>query len=329
VRSQFGHVNDIAPTIYEAAHITPPAVLNGVPQLPIEGSSLLASLGDPQAPEKHLTQYFEIFGNRAIYKDGWIAAAKRDYEPWNAFRQARRILTPNFDKDRWELYDISTDFSEAQDLASANPSRLEELKGEFDREARRNGVYPLVPLPFGAPEPTAGRSSFVYSGDVGALPVAVVPDLSGRSHRIEADLVVPAKNASGVIVADGGRYGGFSLYVQNGRLIYENNSFGQQRQKIIASELLPAGAIRVAYEFTVDDDGKAASPEVFAKVRPGVGRLYLGERLLGEARFEKFGGFRYNESFDIGRDRSSPVSNAYESPFAFTGRVNELRLKLL
>jgi arylsulfatase len=328
VRSQFGHVNDIAPTIYEAAGITPPDLVNGVAQVPLEGKSLLASFADPKAPEAHHTQYFDIFGNRAIYQDGWVAAAKRDYEPWNAFRQADRILKPNLEQDRWELYDLRSDYSEAHDLAATHPEKLAALKAEFDEEARRNGVYPLVPLPFGAPELIGKRRSFTYAGDVGALPEAVVPELTGRSHRIEVDLLAPARNAGGVLVAEGGRFGGFSLYVKDGRLVYENNAFGQDHQKIVASQPLPPGRLTVAYEFIVEAPAPSAALSVFAKVKAGVGHLYVGDRLVGEARFEVFAAFHYGESFDIGLDRGSAVSKDYQGPFAFNGKVEEVRLSL-
>jgi arylsulfatase len=330
VRSQFGHVNDIAATIYDAARITPPEVVNGVSQIPLEGKSLLASFTDPKAPEQHQTQYFEIFGNRAIYQDGWVAAAKRNYQPWNLLHELGKVFDPDFEHDRWELYHVDQDYSEARDLAAAQPAKLEELKAVFDREARRNGVYPLVPFPLGAPTIPGKRTSFVLPGDISALPQAALPDLTGRSHRIEASLQVAPGGARGVIVAEGGRYGGFSLYVKDGRLIYENNTFGQERQTIVASELLPEGRVSVAYEFSADIGGLSSLLSIVPLPKGGTGRLYLQGKLVGEGRLDKFGAFgtSFGESFDIGRDRNSAVSAAYEAPFAFTGKVQEVRLEV-
>lgn len=206
--------------------------------------------------------------------------------------------------------------------------QVAELKAEFDREARRNGVYPLVPLPFGAPDATAKRRQFTYTGDVGALTEAVVPEFTGRSHRIEVDLQAPAAKAGGVLVAEGGRFGGFSLYLKNGQLVYESNAFGQTHQTIVSSQPLPQGTVKVAYEFTVDAPVQEAGPSVFAKVRPGVGRLYIGYKLVGQAHLDTFAAFHYGESFDIGQDRGSAVSKDYEGPFAFNGKISEVRLEL-
>lgn len=327
IRTQFSHVNDIASTIYEAAGVMPPDMVNGTQQLPLEGKSLLASFTDPQAAERHTTQYFELFGNRAIYKDGWVAAAKRDYQPWNIYHETAKLLNPNFDKDRWELYEVSKDFTQARDLAASNPEKLAELKAEFDREARRNSVYPLAPVPRFMATLPGDRKSFIFPGDISRLPVEALPELTGRSHRIEADLSVPAKKASGVIVALGGRSGGFSLYVKDSLLTYENNAFGRQHQIIVAKTRLPPGAVKVAYEFTaVSGATTTRNPLVAAKPSSGFGRLYIGDTLVGEGKLDQFGAYGRRESFDIGMDRASPVSNSYEVPFAFSGTIREVRI---
>lgn len=332
VRSQFGHVNDIAATIYDAAHITPPEVVNGIKQVPLEGKSLVASFANPTAPEQHTEQYFEIFGNRAIYKDGWVAAAKRNYHPWNLLHEVVKVFDVNFDKDRWELYHVDEDFSEAVDLAQRNPDKLKELQAEFDREAKRNGVYPLVPLPLGSPTIVGTRTSFIYPGDISNLPQGAVPDLTGKSHRIEAVLNVPAGGASGVIVAEGGRFGGFSLYVKDGHLVYENNTFGQERQAIVSPDPLPMGqVVRVRYEFSADFFGSLSGLlSLVPQPKGGTGRLYVNDKQVASGRLEKFGAFAsaINETFDVGADRGSPVSNAYTAPFSFTGKIEDVKLEL-
>jgi arylsulfatase A-like enzyme len=330
MRSQFSHVNDIAPTIYEAAGVTMPDVVNGIAQVPLEGKSLLETFENPKAPEKHTVQYFDIFGNRAIYKDGWIAAAKRDYDPWNSYRQPLKVINPRFE-ERWELYNIDQDFSQAKDLADTNPDKMAELKTVFDSEARRNSVYPLVPMPDKPPyvKEKHKQKKFVFPGDIGPVPIETIPDLTGKSYRMEVDLQAPPANASGVLVAEGGRYGGFVLYIKDGHLIYEINTFGQYRANITSKEPLPQGKgkVIIAYEFSTDFTIPSLEDLYFPKAKAGKGRLYVNGKLVGEAKFEKFGSIKAGESLDIGMDRGSPVTDAYVGPFPYTGKIDEVRLE--
>jgi len=331
VRGQFSHVNDIAPTIYAAAHVVFPEVVDGVKQLPLEGRSLLATFTDPLVPTGHNEQYFEIFGNRAIYKDGWVAGARR-YAPWEIFINPGKVFSTDFDKDRWELYHVAEDYSEAHDLAAQNPGKLAELKAEFDREAVRNDVYPLVPIPiFGAPSPIAGRKHFVYGAGVDRIPPDVVPNLAGRSHRLTAEIEVPAKGGDGVIVAEGGRFGGFSLFVKGGRLIYENNTLGRLRDQIVADRALPAGHATVVFEFS--PDGKPTGPPSLQNRRfqSGEGRLLIDGKQVGAGHFAQFGGFAdaINETLDVGLDSGSPVSRDYLAPYPYAGVVTRVTIDLL
>jgi arylsulfatase A-like enzyme len=318
LRSQFQHVTDIAPTIFEAAGITPPDVVNGVKQIPLEGTSLVYTFDDAGAPSRHTTQYFEVNSNRGIYKDGWFAGAIHLF-PWN-----RQTKAPTLEGDRWELYHLDVDYSQALDLADTEPQKLAELKAEFDKEARRNDVYPLLPtLSVGIPSPANGRTSFSFTGDITNVPQSVLPDLA-RSHRVTADLTVPAKGAKGVIIAEGGRFGGFSLYVKDGRLVYENNTFGQFHTVITSAQPLPAGKVQVVFDFVAD--GTSSSP----RLTSGIGHLSVNGKPVGEARFEKFGGYASSiyEPLDIGRDSASAVSAAYEGPYAFTGSIEQVRIDL-
>ena len=330
VRGQFSHVNDIAPTIYAAAHIVFPEIVNGVKQLPLEGRSLLATFSDPAAQTGHNKQYFEIFGNRAIYKDGWVAGARR-YAPWEIFINPGKIFATNFDQDRWELYHVAEDYSEAHDLAAENPQKLAELKAEFDREAIRNDVYPLVPIPiFGAPSPIAGRKHFVYGEGVNRIPPDVVPNLAGRSHRLTAEIEVPARGGDGVIVAEGGRFGGFSLFVSSGKLTYENNTLGRIREQIVADAVLPAGHATIAFEFV--PDGKPTDPPSLQNRRfqSGRGRLLINGKQVGAGHFAQFGGFAdaINETLDVGLDSGSPVSRDYLAPNPYAGVVAKVTIDL-
>ncbi|MSU48678.1 MAG: arylsulfatase [Opitutus sp.] len=319
LRSQFHHVNDIAPTLYEVTGITFPDTVNGVAQLPIEGTSLVYSFADAAAPGRHRRQYFEMIGNRAIYEDGWVAAAHHGI-PWQPETKTGQIAG-----DRWELYNIDEDFSEARDLAARHPAKLQELKALFDREAERNQIYPIYPrttLGFATPlAPAAGRTFFTYYPGTSRLPPSVLPSYSGRSHRLTAEVEIPAGGAEGVIAAQGGRQGGFVLYVQGGQLVYENNVFAATFERIVAARPLPAGRHTIAFEF---------SSETGRPLSGGAGRLTVDGAVAGEGRLSRFGtslGSGY-ESLDVGEDLGQPVSPAYVAPFRFTGGIEKVTLEL-
>ena len=332
VRGQFSHANDIAPTIYAAAHIAFPDTVNGVKQTPLEGKSLVATFTDPNAKTGHDEQYFEMFGNRAIYQNGWVAGARR-YAPWEIFSNPMKLFAGDFSKDRWELYHVADDYSEAHDLATQDPEKLAELKAEFDKEAKRNDVYPLVPIPLiGAPSPIAGRKNFVYGEGVDRVPLAVAPEISGRAHRVTAEVDVPNAGADGVILAEGGRYGGFSLFVKDGKLIYENNTFNQIHEQIVSDTKLPAGHATVVFEFTPDP---GAAKDLMSLLRhrpaPGQGKLLVNGKQVGTMHFSNFGAFAssINETLDIGKDTGSPVSKEYTSPNPYAGHVTKVTIDLL
>jgi arylsulfatase len=320
LRSQFQHVNDIAPTIYEVAGINFPEVVDGVRQVPLEGSSLAYTFDNPDAPGTHTTQYFEMVGNRGIYKGGWWAGA-RHMLPWK--RDAWD--TTGIGQHPWELYNLNEDYSQAHDLAGTYPEKLKELQQLFDQEARRNNVYPLIPYREQRPTPADGKNSFTYREGVNRVPTRIAPDLSARSHTISADLEVPDSGAEGVIIAEGGRFGGFSLYVRNGRVIYENNAFGAAHEKIVSAEPLPAGKVRIIFDYTVESVVTRDLP-AGRSVSSGSGLLTINGRPAGAAKFARFGGF--SETLDVGSDLGTPVSNDYATPYAFTGRVEKVNIQL-
>ncbi|HZU63781.1 MAG TPA: arylsulfatase, partial [Novosphingobium sp.] len=322
IRAQFAHVNDIAPTILEAAGIHAPETIDGVRQLPFEGRSLLASFTNPDAPETHTEQYFEIFGNRAIYKDGWVAAAKRSYQPWDLLKDVGRIYNDNTAQDRWELYHITEDFSEATDLARANPAKLAELQAEFLREGGRNGVFPLIPLPFGAPLAVSPKKvSFSFQPDISGLPVAAQPVLVGRAHHLEIDLKGDAAKGEGVLIAHGGRLGGYVFYVKGGRLVFENNAYNLRHEVIAASEPLPAGAATVGYDFVPAPGGEAGALPLLSKVGGGTIRLLVNGKVVAEGAVSRFPthAAAFDETFDIGRDRNSKVSREATAQQPYSG----------
>lgn len=329
VRNQFGHVNDIAPTILEAAGIPFPEQVDGVKQTPFAGSSLLASFSNPAAPEKHTEQYFEIFGNRAIYKDGWVAAAKRKYAPWELIEKLPVVLTDDTATDPWELYQVSKDFSEADNLAQTNPAKLDELKAEFTRVGQQNGVFPLLPLPLGAPallDPK--RTSFTFQPGISSLPTNALPDLT-KAHRFEIDIKGDAAKGNGALIAEGGRLGGFVLYVKDGRLAFENNAFNQQHDSVVSSTALPSGPVTVGFEFTPTPDGSLRIP-LFPRPVAGTVRLLVNDAPVGEVPVKQFPttGASFSEGFDIGQDRGSPVSKEPVARQPFSQALGETRLQL-
>lgn len=320
LRTQFAHVNDVAPTLYELTGIRFPTVVDGIEQLSLDGTSLAYTFDNPQAPSRHRTQLFEQVGSRAIYHDGWVAAARHSV-PWDWHRSA------DFAYDRWELYHVAEDYSEAHDLSAQFPAKLKSLQSLFDSEARRNLVYPLNtsfggPL-FGPGQPslTAGRYEFVYHSGL-RVPINAVPSFAG-SHRLTAEVVIPESGAQGVIVAEGGRAGGFSWYVKDNRLVYENNFQGRKYELIVSRELVPHGKVELAYEF-VRSDAQAG--------HGGTGRLYFNGRIVGEAPLTHYAAPSffdiYFDSFSVGQAAGAPVSSAYDVPFPFTGTLGQLRVEL-
>jgi len=321
VRGQFSHIVDIAPTIYQAAGITPPDIVNGIKQVPLEGKSLVPTFTDAAAQTGHTLQYFELVGNRGIYKDGWFAG-KRFLLPWESGRPDKWADNDPDKLHPWELYNLNEDYSQAHNLADQQPQKLAELVAAYDSEARRNNAYPTAPLRLPQPSPAQGKTFFTYYADVTRLPIRVLPALNGRSHVLTADIDVPAAGASGVIAAEGGRYGGFSLYIKDGTLIYENNVAAHSHELIKAGEALPKGHVHAVYEFTA---ASSKGPKTLAPAG-GHGRLSVNGKLVGEGDLSSFGGF--GETFDIGSDLGSPVSDAYETPATFTGKIEKVTLQL-
>ncbi|MEX8518324.1 MAG: arylsulfatase [Leptothrix sp. (in: b-proteobacteria)] len=332
IRSQFSHVTDIAPTIFEATSIQPPEVVEGIQQVPFEGRSLLASFDDPKAVVAHTRQYFEMSGHRAIYQDGWWAGSRQvTQQPGNPFSVAP------FGQRPWELYNLNEDYSQAHNLAERYPDKVKQLDALFDQEAWRNDVYPLLPDGRGRPNPANGRNVFTYRAGVQRIPSGNGPDVTRRAHRIEADIVVPAQGGDGVLIADGGRWGGFSLYIQNGRLSYAANAYGQVTGEIVASQPLPSGPLKVAFEFVPDAlpanaaqvptaSGLTAQPPA-PSAPSGIGRLFVNGQPVGEGPIRRIVYSAY-ESLDIGADLGTPVSPAYRTPFAYAGQLHQVRVEL-
>lgn len=317
LRKQFTHVNDVAPTLYEIIGIEAPKVVGGVEQLPMDGVSFAYSFAQPDAPARHRLQIFEQMGNRAIYHDGWWAGALHAV-PWNYQR------SEDFSQDRWELYDLTEDFSQARDLAATHPEKLRELQALFEREARANQLFPLNNSfgrnGFGGEQPRLldGQSEFVFTASFPGMPSMQAPDFN-RSHRIKAELTVPEEGAQGTILANGGNMGGFVLYVQDGRLVYEHHYRARVRQIIRAARPLPAGRVEVSYEY---------EPRPSAS---GVGRLYVNGELAAESELQHFESPLFTNEFDlftVGRSPPGRISESFDGAFPFTGQLERVKVTL-
>jgi arylsulfatase len=319
LRPQFTDVTDLAATIYDLTRVPFPTSVDGVEQLPLDGVSFADTLDRPDAPSRHHLQIFEQWGNRAIYQDGWIAATRHQMVPWRFSEQRYNF---DYTHDHWELYHVAVDFSEAHDLASQMPDKLKAMQALFDQEAWRNEVYPLGGSSNGTdiPKVADDKKVIVYYPGMPRLLPSMGPNF-GVSHRITAEAVIPSDGASGVIISEGRQSGGFVLYVKDNHLVYENNT--TLAHDVITSNVpLHPGRISLAYEFVREGAGGG-----------GTGRLLIDGQTVGEIRlahaaWNRVSGYNMPGTFGIGRAFGSPVSHAYESPFAFTGVLEQVRVEM-
>lgn len=330
LRSQFSHVNDIAPTIYDIVGVKPPEEIDGVKQTPLEGTSLTYTFDHANAPSRHRIQYFCTSGNRAIYKDGWWAGDLY-HETWDeGYRlPSNGVSEKDLDTHPWELYNLNDDYSQAHNLAAKNPEKLKELQALFATEAARNQVYPVLPArqayPIGQ---TAGQKVFTYRSGVSRLQPAVGPQLGGRAYSITADIDVPITGADGVIIAQGGRYGGLSLFVKDRRVVYEINAFGSRSGQLVATDPLQPGKAHIVLNLLPSGETKQSDlPFLARQPLPAVGTLSINGIAEGEAKFTNVN-LGFNETLDIGSDLGSPVSQEYKTPDRFTGTVDKVVIAL-
>ena len=325
-RAQFTHCIDIGPTILEAAGIPEPTVVDGTEQKPMEGTSFLYTFEQANAPERHTVQYFEIVGNRAIYKDGWWAACKLDRIPWDLSPPTMARFAPGAydpEQDTWELYYLPDDFSQANDLAAEHPEKLGELKKLFLEEAEKHNVLPLLAafsVFFGILPPLPTVTTQTFHGDVENIASGMIPRIYGRSYAIEAELSIPGNGAEGVIVAEADEMGGFSLWVdENGLLHHSYSTMGVERYEQVSTEPLPTGDVTVRMLFDSDRQERSSG---------GTVSLYANDKKIGEGRIEKTVSVRFSgyAGMDIGRDNGLPVDRAYAArvPYAFTGTVKKV-----
>jgi arylsulfatase len=324
IRSQFHHVIDIAPTLLEAAGLPEPVSVNGVQQSPIEGVSMLYSFNDAKADERHETQYFEMFGNRGIYHKGWTAVT-RHKTPWLLVGET----VPAFDDDVWELYDTSKDWSQANNLVKQMPEKLHELQRLWLIEATRYNVLPLDdrvaermdPDRAGRPVLIKGNTQILFGG-MGRLSENSVVNVKNKSYSVSAEIVVPESGAEGVIIAQGGNIGGWSLYAKGGKLKYCYNLLGVQYFYVEADSALPEGNHQVRMEFAYQGGGLG---------KGGTVSLFVDGKKVGEGKVGATAAmvFSADDGCDVGRDTGSPVSEDY-GPHgnAFSGRVKGVQIAI-
>lgn len=328
LRSQFSNISDLMPTILEAAHIPAPAMVNGVAQQPVDGHSLLYSLNDSKAASRDRVQYFEMLGNRGMYRDGWMASTTPTRMPWNVLGWGPSALG----KENWELYHVDKDFTQAHDLAQQNPEKLQELQNLFWTEAEKNKVLPLddrfierLSLTNDAaqsvrPSLTAGRSSFAYYQGAVSINEVNAPNIKNRSYAITVNVEIPKSGAEGVLVAEGSASTGWSLYVNKDGVPVYTYVFDNKRTTIGGSQRMQAGKGVIRFEFAYDGGGRG---------KGGAGKLLVDGAAVGEARIDRTvpNTFSFNETFDVGTDTKSPVGD-YPRNYGFTGKIDKVAIDL-
>jgi arylsulfatase len=322
IRTQFHHVIDIAPTILEACGVQAPSILNGVPQKPIEGVSMIYTFDDAQAPSKRRTQYFEMFANRAIYSDGWVATTTPPVTPWDL-----KGKVPDVDAYAWELYHVAEDFSQSANLAAQAPAKLRELQDLFWVEAAKYNVIPIDNRRAERmdvstrPGLTHGRSVFTYFPGQTRIPEGAAPDLKNKSFKIAANVVIPAQGAEGVIATQGGRFNGVGLYLLGGKPTFHYNLTGVRRFTIAAPERLAPGEHVLIADFVYDGGGIGKGATV---------TITVDDKPVAEGRVERSAPIRMSidETLDIGEDTGTPVSEDYVVPFKFTGELKRVLIGL-
>ena len=324
LRHQFHHVIDVAPTVLEAAKLPQPTMVNGVMQEPLHGVSMLYSFADGGAAERHITQYFEMLCNRGIYHNGWTAVTRHGNLPWVVVG-----AQPPLKEDVWELYDTTKDWSQSRDLAKQMPEKLADLQRLFELEASKYNVFPLDdrkaeranPDLAGRPQVVRGSTQLLFPGMRRIQENAVI-NTKNKSHAVTADLEIPASSANGVIVAQGGNMGGWSLYAHEGRLKYFYNFLGILTFGVTAASPLPAGAHQARMEFAYDGGGIGKGANV---------TLYVDGTKVGEGRVGRTHAlfFSLDETLEVGLDVGEPVSPDYRArDNAFNGKVKWVRIDI-
>ncbi len=334
VRSQFHHVIDIVPTILEATGIKAPETVNGIKQRPIEGVSMLYTFANPNAPSTRTTQYFEMAGNRGIYQDGWMANTTPFAPPWDLATGKLPDVDTGY---KWELYHLTEDFTQNDDLSAKNPAKLKELQALFLTEAAKYNVLPLdntafVRLQTPRPSAVAGKTLFTYSGEISGIPTGSAPDILDKDFTITAQITVPEGGAEGMLVTQGGRFGGYAMYLLHGKPVFVYNLLDLERFRweggvggLIGDDLfgkaLKPGKHTLVFDFKYDGPGPG---------KGGTGVFTVDGKEMARKSIEHTIPLllTIDETFDVGVDTRTGVDDSYTLPFRFTGTINKVDVKL-
>jgi arylsulfatase A-like enzyme len=325
VRSQYHYVTDIMPTLLAAANVPSPTDVNGVVQKPVDGVSMAYTFDQPGAPSTRRVQVYEMMENAGIYKDGWMAGTLPKRTAWDVSWSSKKDLKLSVDERPWALFDLTKDFSENRDLAAFNPDKLAEMKALFWKEAARNHILPVHDFSQGyegRPSTIAGQTSFVYHRGLTRAYEASVPSTIGRSYRIDADVVIPASGARGVLITQGGRFGGYGFYVDRGELVFHYNALGPRQFQIRSKGRIPAGPHQLTASFQSD------RPEPRSG---GTLVLSIDGKTVGEGRIDAtLGGWiSHNDGLDVGEDTLTPINADYSiADSRFTGELKQVRFTL-
>ena len=329
IRNQFHHVIDVIPTVFDAIGIPQPTMVNGIAQRPWDGVSIVYTWdkANANAPSTRTTQYFEIFGNRAIYQDGWMAVTNPEVTPWEGVKGNPPVDVLNGFK--WSLYNLTEDPTETNDLAAQEPERLRNMQELWIIEATRNNVFPLndsmLPvLTLEKPGPATGRTKFEYFAPQTSTQFGVAPGIINRSYTITADIEVPQGGANGVLVTQGGRFSGYGLYLKDGKPTFVFDLLDVERPKWQAPQALSPGKHTIVFDWKVDPQGTVVG-------RGGTGTLSVDGKEVAKKSLPKTQPivWAWDETFDIGRDTGTSVDDSdYHVPFAFTGTIEKITIDL-
>ncbi|MFO1150241.1 MAG: arylsulfatase [Alsobacter sp.] len=336
IRNQFHHVIDVVPTILEATSISQPQVVDGIPQRPIEGVSMAYTFdkANAAASSTHKTQYFEMMGDHAIYQDGWIASTKVMRPSWvtQGGVGSNPLTYP------WELYDLKNDWTQFEDVSAKYPDKLKELQGVFEEEAKKYQVFPLdstVATRLVAPRPsiTAGRDTFTWTAPLTGTPNGDAPSVLNTSYTFTAEIEVPADGGEGVLITQGGRFAGYGFYLLKGKPVFTWNLVDLKRVKWQGPDVLAPGKHTLVFDFKYD--GLGAGTLAFASTsgigRSGTGTLSVDGKVVATQTMPHTIPLilAWDENLDVGSDTGTPVDDAdYQVPFAFTGKIGKITLKL-
>jgi arylsulfatase len=330
IRTQFHHVIDIVPTLLEATGIQMPATVDGIPQRPMDGISMVYTWdkANANAPSKRTTQYFEMIAMRGIYHDGWMASTTPPFVPWAVFeglpQKAPKDIVNGY---TWELYKLADDPTQADDIAAKNPGKLAEMQKLFMAEAAKYNVLPLdnrTLTRFIQPKPSAtrGRTVFTYTGEISNIPKGGAPFVLDRSYTITAEVEIPPGGAEGMLVTDGGRFGGFGFYLLKGKPVFVYNYVNLERIRWEGKDALTPGKHTLVYDFTYDGIGFGLG---------GRGVLKVDGKVVDDKRIAKTLPFLFpeDETFDVGVDTRTPIDDRdYQVPFRFQGKLVKLTVEL-